>query len=65
MNNFAMAISIGLQYDTPLEEFVEAFTFTRFEPAGRVTGNNAIKKATSISDYIFHEWAISYLGRTD
>ncbi|MEI8320804.1 MAG: vitamin B12-dependent ribonucleotide reductase [Alphaproteobacteria bacterium] len=65
MNNFAMAISIGLQYGTPLEEFVEAFTFTRFEPAGMVTGNDAIKMATSISDYIFRELAISYLGRTD
>lgn len=65
MNNFAMAISIGLQYGTPLEEYVEAFTFTRFEPAGMVTGNDAIKMATSISDYIFRELAISYLARTD
>ena len=65
MNNFAMAISIGLQYGVPLDEFVEAFTFTRFEPAGMVKGNDAIKMATSISDYVFRELAISYLGRTD
>ena len=65
MNNFAMAISIGLQYGVPLEEYVEAFTFTRFEPAGRVEGNDAIKMATSILDYIFRELAVSYLGRTD
>ena len=65
MNNFAIAISIGLQYGVPLEEFVEAFTFTRFEPAGMVEGNETIKMATSIVDYIFRELAISYLGRTD
>lgn len=65
MNNFAMAISIGLQYGVPLEEFVEHFTFTRFEPSGVVEGNDAIKMATSILDYIFRELAISYLGRTD
>lgn len=65
MNSFAMAISIGLQYGVPLEEYVEAFTFTRFEPAGMVTGNDAIKMATSILDYLFRELAISYLGRTD
>lgn len=65
MNNFAIAISLGLQYGVPLEEFVEAYTFTRFEPAGMVTGNEAIKMATSITDYIFRELAISYLGRTD
>jgi ribonucleoside-diphosphate reductase alpha chain len=65
MNNFAMAISIGLQYGVPLDEFVDAFTFTRFEPAGAVKGNDAIKMATSISDYVFRELAISYLGRTD
>lgn len=65
MNNFAMAISIGLQYGVPLEEFVDAFSFTRFEPSGLVTGNDAIKRATSILDYIFRELAISYLGRTD
>ncbi|MEI8395019.1 MAG: vitamin B12-dependent ribonucleotide reductase [Rhodospirillaceae bacterium] len=65
MNNFAIAISIGLQYGVPLEEFVEAFTFTRFEPSGMVQGNDAIKMATSVIDYIFRELAISYLGRTD
>ena len=65
MNNFAIAISIGLQYGVPLEEFVDAFTFTRFEPFGRVEGNDAIKMATSLLDYIFRELAISYLGRTD
>jgi ribonucleoside-diphosphate reductase alpha chain len=65
MNNFAIAISIGLQYGVPLEEFVEAFTFTRFEPSGTVQGNDAIKMATSVIDYIFRELAISYLGRTD
>ena len=65
MNNFAIAISIGLQYGVPLEEFVDAFTFTRFEPFGRVEGNDAIKMATSILDYIFRELAISYLGRND
>jgi ribonucleoside-diphosphate reductase alpha chain len=65
MNNFAIAISIGLQYGVPLEEFVEAFTFTRFEPSGIVEGNDAIKMATSILDYIFRELAISYLDRGD
>ena len=65
MNNFAIAISLGLQYGVPLEEYVEAFTFTRFEPAGLVQGNDAIKNATSILDYIFRELAISYLGRHD
>jgi len=65
MNNFAIAISIGLQYGVPLEEFVEAFTFTRFEPAGAVQGNTKIKNATSILDYIFRELAVSYLGRND
>jgi ribonucleoside-diphosphate reductase alpha chain len=65
MNNFAIAISIGLQYGVPLEEFVEAFTFTRFEPSGMVDGNDAIKMATSVLDYIFRELAISYLGRND
>ena len=65
MNNFAMAISIGLQYGVPLEEYVDAFSFTRFEPSGMVSGNDAIKMATSILDYIFRELAISYLGRTD
>ncbi|MEQ8195533.1 MAG: vitamin B12-dependent ribonucleotide reductase, partial [Rhodospirillales bacterium] len=65
MNNFAIAISIGLQYGVPLEEFVEAFTFTRFEPSGIVEGNDTIKMATSILDYIFRELAVSYLGRND
>ncbi|MGY2048743.1 vitamin B12-dependent ribonucleotide reductase [Methylobacterium sp. JK268] len=65
MNNFAIAISLGLQYGVPLEEYVDAFTFTRFEPAGFVQGNDAIKNATSILDYVFRELAISYLGRTD
>ncbi|WP_028465769.1 vitamin B12-dependent ribonucleotide reductase [Nisaea denitrificans] len=65
MNNFAIAVSIGLQYGVPLEEYVDAFTFTRFEPQGMVTGNDAIKMATSILDYIFRELAISYLDRHD
>ncbi|MCX5493488.1 vitamin B12-dependent ribonucleotide reductase [Kaistia dalseonensis] len=65
MNNFAIAISLGLQYGVPLEEYVEAFVFTRFEPAGMVTGNEAIKNATSILDYVFRELAVSYLGRND
>ncbi len=65
MNNFAIAISLGLQYGVPLEEFVEAFTFTRFEPAGLVQGNDTIKNATSILDYIFRELAVSYLSRHD
>jgi ribonucleoside-diphosphate reductase alpha chain len=65
MNNFAIAISLGLQYGVPLEEYVDAFTFTRFEPAGPVQGNDAIKNATSILDYVFRELAVSYLGRND
>ena len=65
MNNFAIAVSVGLQYGVPLEEFVDAFTFTRFEPAGIVTGNDSIKNATSIIDYVFRELAVSYLDRTD
>ncbi|MCW8953067.1 MAG: vitamin B12-dependent ribonucleotide reductase [Rhodospirillales bacterium] len=65
MNNFAIAISIGLQYGVPLEEFVEAFTFTRFDPSGIVEGNDTIKMATSLLDYIFRELAISYMGRND
>ena len=65
MNNFAIAISIGLQYGVPLEEFVEAFVYTRFEPAGPVTGNDTIRSATSILDYIFRELGVSYLGRDD
>ena len=65
MHNFAIAISMGLQYGVPLEEFVESFTFSRFEPSGIVEGNDTIKMATSILDYIFRELAISYLGRGD
>jgi len=65
MNNFAIAISIGLQYGVPLEEFVEAYVFTRFEPSGHVTGNDRIKFANSILDYIFRELGISYLGWDD
>ncbi|GJE57001.1 MULTISPECIES: vitamin B12-dependent ribonucleotide reductase [Methylobacterium] len=65
MNNFAIAISLGLQYGVPLEEYVEAFTFTRFDPSGFVQGNDAIKNATSLLDYVFRELAISYLGRSD
>src|SRR5271165_5935239 len=65
MNNFAIAVSLGLQYGVPLEEYVDAFTFARFEPAGLVRGNDRIKNATSILDYIFRELAVSYLGRDD
>jgi ribonucleoside-diphosphate reductase alpha chain len=65
MNNFAISISIGLQYGVPLEEYVDAFLFTRFEPAGEVKGNETIRHATSILDYIFRELAVSYLGRGD
>ncbi|MDD9976741.1 MAG: vitamin B12-dependent ribonucleotide reductase, partial [Boseongicola sp.] len=65
MNNFAIAVSVGLQYGVPLEEFVDAFTFTKFEPAGMVQGNDSIKNATSILDYIFRELAVSYLDRED
>ncbi len=65
MNNFAIAVSVGLQYGVPLEEFVDAFTFTRFDPAGMVQGNDSIKNATSVLDYIFRELAVSYLDRSD
>ena len=65
MNNFAIAVSLGLQYGVPLEEYVDAFTFTRFEPAGPVQGNETIKYATSILDYVFRELAVSYAGRND
>jgi ribonucleoside-diphosphate reductase alpha chain len=65
MNNFAISVSLGLQYGVPLEEYVDAFVFTRFEPAGEVTGNDRIRNATSILDYIFRELAVSYLGRSD
>ena len=63
MNNFAIAISLGLQYGVPLEEFVDAFLDTKFEPSGNVYGNDRILSATSILDYIFRELAISYLGK--
>jgi len=65
MNNFAIAISLGLQYGVPLEEFVDAFVYTRFEPSGAVTGNDSIRSATSILDYVFRELAVSYQGRND
>jgi ribonucleoside-diphosphate reductase alpha chain len=65
MNCFAIAVSLGLQYGVPLEEFVDSFTFTKFEPSGMVQGNDHIKNATSVIDYIFRELAITYLGRTD
>ncbi|MDR1012264.1 MAG: vitamin B12-dependent ribonucleotide reductase [Coxiellaceae bacterium] len=65
MNCFAIAVSLGLQYGVPLEEFVEAFVFTKFEPSGIVQGNNRIKMATSVIDYVFRELAIAYLNRHD
>ena len=65
LNNFAIAVSLGLQYGVPLEEYVDAFTFTRFEPSGPVQGNDSIKYATSILDYVFRELAVSYLERFD
>ncbi len=65
INNFAIAVSLGLQYGVPLEEYVDAFTFTRFEPSGPVQGNDTIKFATSILDYVFRELAVSYLSRFD
>ena len=65
INNFAIAVSLGLQYGVPLDEYVDAFTFTRFEPSGPVQGNNSIKYATSMLDYIFRELAVSYLSRFD
>jgi len=64
-NNFAIAISLGLQYGVPLEEFVDAFLDTKFEPSGKVYGNDRILSATSILDYIFRELAISYLGKEE
>ena len=63
MNNFAIAISLGLQYGVPLDEFVDAFIDTKFEPSGKVEGNDRILSATSILDYVFRELAISYLGK--
>ncbi|HMK78135.1 MAG TPA: vitamin B12-dependent ribonucleotide reductase [Xanthobacteraceae bacterium] len=65
INNFAIAVSLGLQYGVPLEEYVDAFTFTRFEPSGPVQGNDSIKYATSMLDYVFRELAVSYLSRFD
>jgi ribonucleoside-diphosphate reductase alpha chain len=65
INNFAIAVSLGLQYGVPLDEYVDAFTFTRFEPQGPVQGNDSIKYATSILDYVFRELAVSYLSRFD
>ncbi len=65
MNNFAISVSIGLQYGVPLDEFVDAFVYTRFEPSGAVTGNDSIRSATSILDYVFRELAVSYQGRSD
>ena len=65
MNNFAIAISLGLQYGVPLDEFISAYVGTKFEPSGKVHGNDRILSATSLLDYIFRELAISYLGRED
>ena len=65
LNCFAISISLGLQHGVPLEEFIDAFVFTRFEPSGIVTGNEKIKMATSVIDYIFRELAVTYLGRYD
>ena len=65
LNNFAIAISLGLQHGVPLEEFVDAFIFTRFEPSGPVSGHKRIKMSTSVIDYIFRELAVTYLSRED
>ena len=65
MNNFAISVSLGLQYGVPLDEFVDAFVYTRFEPAGPVTGNDRVRSATSILDYLFRELGVSYLDRED
>ena len=65
MNNFAIAISLGLQYGVPLEEYVDAFIDTKFEPSGNVIGNDRILSASSILDYVFRELAISYLGKEE
>ena len=65
LNNFAIAVSLGLQYGVPLDEYVDAFTFTRFEPSGPVQGNDSIKYATSILDYVFRELAVCYMARFD
>ena len=65
MNNFAIAVSLGLQYGVPLDEYVSAFVDTKFEPSGKVHGNDRILSASSILDYLFRELAISYLNRED
>ena len=65
MNCFAIAVSLGLQYGVPLEEYVDVFTFTRFEPNGPVTGHDNLRRATSIIDFMFRDLALNYLGRTD
>ena len=65
MDNFAMAVSLGLQHGVPLAEFVEAFTFTRFGPSGAVEGDPAVERATSLLDYVFRNLAVNYLGKTD
>ena len=65
MNNFAIAVSLGLQHGTPLEEYTDAFTFTKFEPSGVVQGSECIKMSSSIVDYIFRELAVYYSGRGD
>jgi ribonucleoside-diphosphate reductase alpha chain len=65
LNSFAIAVSLGLQYGVPLEEYVDAFTFSKFEPNGMVQGHDYVKMATSVIDYIFRDLAISYLKRTD
>jgi ribonucleoside-diphosphate reductase alpha chain len=65
LNSFAIAVSLGLQYGVPLEEFVDAFVFTKFEPNGMVQGHKYIKMVTSVIDYIFRDLAITYLKRTD
>ena len=65
LNSFAIAVSLGLQYGVPLEEYVDAFTFSRFEPNGMVQGHDYVKMATSVIDYIFRDLAISYLKRGD
>jgi ribonucleoside-diphosphate reductase alpha chain len=65
LNSFAIAVSLGLQYGVPLEEYVDAFTFTRFEPNGIVSGHDNIKMSTSVLDFIFRDLALAYLGRID
>jgi ribonucleoside-diphosphate reductase alpha chain len=65
LNSFAIAVSLGLQYGVPLEEYVDAFTFSRFEPNGIVKGHDYVKMATSVIDFIFRDLAISYLKRVD